>query len=130
MVKRLSADNRRLVLLAQGGYYVGTSAVPFISRRAFEAVTGPKREWWLVQTVAGLLTVNGGALLAGALRRETPAPLIGVAAGTAAVLSSIDLVYVAKRRIAPTFLIDAGVNLGFLTALAASRPSPGSTPRR
>src|SRR3954453_8582479 len=45
------ADRRR-VLLLQGGYYVLTGVAPFVSRRAFERVTGPKAEWWLVQTVA------------------------------------------------------------------------------
>jgi hypothetical protein len=38
-------DERRRVLLAQGGYYVATGVLPFVSRRAFEALTGPKREW-------------------------------------------------------------------------------------
>ena len=40
--------------MAQGGYYVATGVLPFVSRRAFEALTGPKREWWLVQTVGAL----------------------------------------------------------------------------
>ena len=50
----------RRTLAAQGVYYVATGAAPFVSRRAFEAVTGPKREWWLVQTVGGLVTAIGG----------------------------------------------------------------------
>ena len=43
--------SRDRVLLAQGGYYVATGVAPFISRRLFEAITGPKSDWWLVQTV-------------------------------------------------------------------------------
>jgi hypothetical protein len=111
----------RHVLLAQGGYYLATGALPFVSRRLFEAVTGPKREWWLVQTVGGLVAVVGGALISSAVRRETSGELLGLAAGSAAVLAGIDIVYVSKRRIAPTYLIDAGANLGVLAALAASR---------
>jgi hypothetical protein len=48
-------DFRRRTLFAQGVYYTVTGVVPFVSRDAFEAVTGPKREWWLVQTVAAVL---------------------------------------------------------------------------
>jgi hypothetical protein len=113
-------DMRR-VLLAQGGYYVATGVLPFVSRRTFEAVTGPKQEWWLVQTVGGLVTVIGGALVSGALRRDTPSELLAVAVGSAATLAGIDIVYVAKRRIAPTYLVDAGAQLGALGALALSR---------
>jgi hypothetical protein len=109
------------VLLAQGGYYAATGLLPFLSRRLFEAVTGPKREWWLVQTVAGLVTVVGAVLVAGAVRRQVPDELVAVAAGTATVLAGIDVVYVAKGRIAPTYLVDAGANLGAVAALSVSR---------
>jgi hypothetical protein len=112
-------DDLRRVLLVQGGYYVGTGVLPFASRNLFEALTGPKREWWLVETVAGLVTTIGGALIAGALRRDgPPGELLGVAAGSAITLAGIDIVYVARRRIAPTYLVDAAANLGVLSALA------------
>ena len=55
-------SRRRKALLAQGAYYLGTGVAPFISRRAFESVTGPKREWWLVETVGVLVTAVGGGL--------------------------------------------------------------------
>jgi hypothetical protein len=115
------SDGGRRVLLIQGGYYVVTGVFPFASRRLFEAVTGPKREWWLVQTVGGLVTVIGGALASAALRRRTSPELIGVAIGSAATLAAIDIVYVAKGRIAPTYLIDAGAQLGLLGGLVAAR---------
>ena len=53
----------RSVLLAQGAYYIATGITPFVSRRLFERITGPKLEWWLVQTVGGLVTVVGGVLV-------------------------------------------------------------------
>ena len=112
------SDTRR-VLLTQGGYYVATGVLPFVSRRAFETLTGPKREWWLVQTVGGLVTVIGGALACAALR-EPSTEVIAIAVGSAVTLAGIDVVYVAKRRIAPTYLIDAGAQLGVLAALAVS----------
>jgi hypothetical protein len=113
---------RRIVVLVQGGYYVVTGVVPFVSRRAFEAATGPKREWWLVQTVGALVTVIGGVLLSGGARRRCDSPeLLGLAAGSAAALAGIDVVYVARRRISPRYLIDAAVQAGLLGGLAAGR---------
>src|SRR3954451_842576 len=127
-------DDTRPVLLAQGAYYAATGLLPFASRRAFEAVTGPKREWWLVQTVGLLVTVVGGALVSGAgppvsgaVRRRTSPELLAVAAGSAASLAAIDVVYVARGRIAPSYLADAAVQLGLLGALAR-RVSRGSLP--
>jgi hypothetical protein len=117
----LVPDDLRRVLLTQGGYYMATGVLPFVSRRLFEAVTGPKREWWLVQTVGGIVTVIGGALISSAVRRETSPELVAVGAGTAAALAAIDVVYVARRRIAPTYLIDAGAQLGILAALGVTR---------
>jgi hypothetical protein len=105
------------VLRAQGTYYVATGALPFVSRRAFEATTGPKREWWLVQTVGALVTVAGGALLSAAHQQRVTPELLWVAAGSAASLAAIDLVYVAKRRIAPMYLLDAAAELAILGAL-------------
>ena len=120
-------DDARPVLVAQGAYYAATGLLPFASRRAFEAVTGPKREWWLVQTVGLLVTVVGGALVSGAVRRRTSPELLAVAGGSAASLAAIDVVYVARGRIAPSYLADAAVQLGLLGALAR-RVSRGSFP--
>jgi hypothetical protein len=108
------------VLTAQGGYYVATGVAPFISRRAFEAVTGPKTEWWLVQTVGALVTVVGGALISGARSGRVTPELYGIAAGCAAGLAAIDVVYVARRRIAPTYLLDAAAQLAALAGLAST----------
>jgi hypothetical protein len=121
---------RRGVLLGQGGYYVATGVLPFASRRAFEAMTGPKREWWLVQTVGALVTVIGGALLVGAGRREESQELVGTAAGAAAALAAIDIVYVAKRRISPRYLADAAAQLAVLGGLAATWTGSGERERR
>jgi hypothetical protein len=117
----VSTPTRRTVLLVQGGYYVTTGILPFVSRRAFEAATGPKREWWLVQTVGALVTVVGGVLLSGAGRRRDSAELSGLAAGSAAALAAIDVVYVIRRRISPRYLADAAVQAGLLGGLAAGR---------
>src|SRR4051812_42404068 len=109
------AASMRPVLVAQGVYYVATGVSPFISRRLFEAVTGRKREWWLVQTVGGLVTVVGAALVGSGVRDSAPpVELVGVAAGSAATLAAIDIVHVARGRIAPTYLLDAAAQLTLL----------------
>lgn len=53
----------RTALQLQGAYYIATGMWPLMSRRAFEAVTGPKTDWWLVQMV-GLLAVSIGTTIA------------------------------------------------------------------
>jgi hypothetical protein len=120
----MELERARGVLAAEGAYYVATGLSPFVSRRAFEAVTGPKREWWLVQTVGALVTVVGGALLAAAARDRVTPELTFVAAGCAASLAGIDVVYVANGRIPPTFLADAAVEIGLLGALARRLAAP------
>ena len=114
-------DRTRTALLAYGGYYALTGVAPFVSRRAFEAVTGPKREWWLVQTVGvAVAAVGTGVLSAAAQDRVTP-EVKGIATGCAVGLATIDVVYVGRRRIAPTYLADAAVQVGLLAAVWSPR---------
>src|SRR3954470_14347624 len=122
-------DRTRGALLAHGAYYVATGVAPFVSRRAFEAVTGPKQEWWLVQTVGVVVTAVGAGLVgAGAFDRVTP-EVEFIATGCALGLAGIDVVYVARRRIAPTYLADAAVELALVAAGASGRrSSTGSAP--
>src|SRR3954454_24793941 len=103
----MEEHSARRALYVQSAYYVATGVLPFASRRAFEAVTGPKREWWLVQTTGAIVKVIGGALASAAAHRRVTPEVLGVATGTAAALAAIDVVYVARRRIAPTYLLDA-----------------------
>ena len=96
--------------------------MPFVSRSAFQAATGPKREWWLVQTVGALVTAVGVGLLLGAAIRDRVTPEIaGIASGCAAGLAGIDVVYVLRPRISPVYLGDAAVQSPLLAGLAASR---------
>jgi hypothetical protein len=109
----------RHVLLGQGGYYLATGVAPFASRRLFERVTGPKLEWWLVQTTGVLVTSIGAGIVSATLRnRETP-EIVGIAAGCAAGLAGIDIVYVLRGRISPVYLADAGIQLAVLAGLRA-----------
>jgi len=108
---------RRAALQFQAYYYIGTGLWPLASRKAFEAVTGPKADWWLVQMV-GLLAASIGAALAVGTRDEQPAPPIRVLAVLSALsFAGIDIVHVARRRISPIYLGDAAVELALIAAM-------------
>lgn len=100
---------RRCALTFQAVYYVATGVWPLLSRRTFEAVTGRKHDWWLVQMV-GLLAFTNGVALAAGLRAGAPAPQ----SRTLSVLSAlsffaIDTVYGMNGRISKIYLADAVV---------------------
>lgn len=97
--------------LMQGLFYLVTGIWPLVHIRSFVWVTGPKTDLWLVKTAGVLITVAGMVLSLAAFRRQ-PAPEIPLlATGSAAGLTGIDLVYVAKKRISPVYLLDALVEV-------------------
>ena len=106
----------------QALYYLVSGIWPILHIRSFEAITGPKMDRWLVKTVGALVIAIGASLgLAARGGRTTPeVTLLG--AGSAAGLAVIDIVYVAKRRISPVYLLDAAAELVLLAAWAAVRP--------
>jgi hypothetical protein len=115
----------RRVAAAQAAYCVLTGVWPLVHRRSFEAITGPKREFWLVETVGLLVTSLGAGLgLAARTNRVTP-ELALAAAGAAASLATIDVVYVMRGRIAPTYLGDAVVEAALLAGWAAALAPAG-----
>ncbi|MGK5534097.1 hypothetical protein [Streptomyces sp. URMC 129] len=91
-------------------------------RRSFEAFFGPKRDDWLVTTVAGLLMTCGAAQVRAASTGEglSAARLLGY--GTTATLLAVDLRYVPVGRLRPTYLVDALVEGAWLAAWCRSRP--------
>ena len=93
-----------------------SGAWPIVHLSTFLALTGPKRDAWLAQTVGGLLAVTGVALLLVALRRRLTAEWALLAAGQAAVLAIIDVVMVARDRIAAIYLYDAVVEVALVVA--------------
>lgn len=112
-------SNRKIRTLARahGIFYAATGIWPILHLRSFEAVTGPKKEGWLVRTVGALVGVVGGVLVASARRERGPSgDLVATAVGCALSLTAIDITYVAKGRIAPVYLLDAVAELGLVTA--------------
>lgn len=97
----------RDLLWAQGGYYVATGLWPLLHMPSFLAVTGEKRDLWLVKTV-GLLVIAVGASLMTAAYGGVPGPeTFALAVGSAVALTLVDVVYSVKRTISYVYLADA-----------------------
>lgn len=109
-----------MVALGQGGYYLLSGIWPLVSMRSFLKVTGPKTDLWLVKTV-GVLIAAIGAVLALSARRDRVTPEVALlGAGSAAGLAAIDVVYVARHRILPVYLLDALAELWLIAAWAVA----------
>ncbi len=99
----------RPVLLVQGVYYLITGVWPLISIDTFLMVTGPKTDLWLVKTVGALIAVIAVALLAAVRNPSFPITLLALA--SAAVLTAVDVIYVAEGVIPPVYLLDAAAEV-------------------
>lgn len=102
---------RRKTLAFQAGYYAITGIFPLLTRRGFEAVTGKKTDWWLVQMVGLLALGNGVALAAGTRSERISEETLTLAILSALSFAAIDIAYVFKRRIAAVYLADAAIEL-------------------
>lgn len=110
---------RRCALRFQAGYYLATGAAPFLSRRLFEAATGRKTDWWLVQMV-GLLAMTSGAAIAAGLRARRISPeTLTLAVLSALSFAAIDTVHSLRGRISKVYLCDAAVEIALLACVAA-----------
>ena len=105
---RVEGEHHRAVATAQSAFYITTGLWPLVHRRSFVRVTGPKTDFWLVETV-GVTVASIGIGLAQALRSGRPVPteLRSVALAAAAGLAVVDAIYVARRRISSVYLLDA-----------------------
>src|SRR5437868_8374523 len=93
--------------LAHSAYYLITGVWPLVSISTFQKVTGPKTDAWLVKTVGVLVSIIGAVIGLAARRGNTGPEVKILAVGSALGLAGIDVVYVAQRRIAPIYLLDA-----------------------
>jgi len=101
----LARSAARRVPLLQGVYFLLTGVWPLVSMRTFEMVTGPKVDRWLVKTVGVLIAVIGSSLV---LDRRRPSPgTTALGLGSALALGGVDVVYAARGRISPVYLLDA-----------------------
>ena len=114
----------RDVALAQAAYYGVTGIWPLVSRRSFEAVTGPKDDWWLVQTFSLTLLPIAGALAAAAARNRVTPEIRLLGAGAAGVLAGTDVAIALRRVGRPSYLVDGAASAAILAGWAVSRRSP------
>ena len=99
--------DQRTLAATQGAYFLSTGVWPLLHMRSFVAVTGPKQDLWLVQTV-GLLVSCIGAQLLMASRSDRVSPEIKTLAVSSALsLAAIDTVHSLRGRIRPVYLLDA-----------------------
>lgn len=97
----------RAVVAAQAAYYVAGGLWPLVSMPTFLAVTGRKRELWLVRNVSALMVLIGAVLAVGERRGNRGREMTLLGAGSCAVFGGVDVWYAAvRRRIAPTYLLD------------------------
>jgi len=115
------------VAAAQAAFYVGTGLWPLVHRESFERVTGPKADFWLAQTVGVLVTAVGAGLAHSLIaERDVSAEVRTIACASALGLALVDLVFVARRRVSPIYLLDAAAEAtliaGWVRASRSRRP--------
>lgn len=111
--------SRDLIRL-QGLYYCASGVVPLASMRLFEAITGKKKDRWLVQMV-GLLAISiGTSLVASSFEEYVEPPSLLLSYTSALAFAGIDLVHVARRRISPVYLADAAIELAIVAFMLQS----------
>jgi hypothetical protein len=102
---------QRLLASGHGVYYVVTGVWPVVSIDTFQAVTGRKRDLWLVKT-AGLLIASIGSALTLAGYRGHISPEARLLAITSSVsLAGIEVAYVYRGVLGPIYLADAAGEL-------------------
>lgn len=122
--EKIGGRSRAAVAL-QAAYYITTGVWPLVHRRSFEAVTGPKTDFWLVQTVGAVVAAIGAGLALAVRRGALSTELQATGALAAGGLAAIDVVYATRGRISLVYLADAAVEGLFIAALAAgSRDRP------
>jgi len=112
--KRPGGFRTRRVVWVQGIYYFLTGLWPLLSISAFQTVTGPKTDIWLVKTIGLLLMVCGLVLLLAAIRRRVDLQIVILGIGIALVLIGVEVVYVFNGTISAVYLLDALVEGGFV----------------
>lgn len=106
-------------------YLVATGVWSLVDRRSFERVTGPKQDYWLVQTV-GALAIVIGLSVGVAVRRRAEEPetiVLGAASCIAFGLASVR----ASQTESRAYLADALLETAFLAAWlepVLERPRP------
>lgn len=107
------------VALVHGLLYVTSGLWPVVHLKSFEAVTGRKRDRWLVRTTGALIAAIGSALVVGAFegRRNRTVKTLGIA--SAATLGGASVYFTARGDVPPIYLGDAVMEAALIGAWVA-----------
>jgi hypothetical protein len=119
--KRSPARLVTTLAAGQGLYYLLTGLWRLVHLATFEAVTGPKTDAWLVQTVGVLVTAIGATLCSAAASRIIADEIALLAMASAAGLAAIDVMHVISGTIGHVYLLDAAVEVAFVAAWAFAK---------
>jgi hypothetical protein len=109
------------VATIQGAYYLATGLWPLVSRRSFEAVTGPKNDFWLVETLGLLISAVGSALLVSSTRERLSPETAALGVTCAAALGGAGGFFALQGRISKIYLADAALEALLIAAWAAAQ---------
>ena len=118
-----TAERRKLVALVMGIFWLVSGVWPIVHLRSFMWVTGPKVDRWLVRTVGALIVAVSLGLLQSSKKDDVPAEVETIACASAVSLAAVDVIYVAKRRIRPVYLLDAVAELALVALWRLARSS-------
>jgi energy-converting hydrogenase Eha subunit E len=104
----------RWLAMFQAAYFVVTGIWPIVHIGSFMAVTGPKRDLWLVRTVGVLIVAIGASIGLAGVRNTIGLETFVLAVSAALGLIIIDVVYTLKRTISPIYLADAVVEFAIV----------------
>src|SRR3954468_18323708 len=120
--KTCGADDRSLPpspVLVQAAYLIATGAWPLVHYRSFEAVTGPKTDAWIVQTVGAAAVVLG---LAAAISDRERSLVLSV--GSTLAFGVTEAPPALRGRLPKVYQLDAGFESA-LTCLPVRSVSRG-----
>jgi hypothetical protein len=99
----------RLPAFAQAVYFLATGVWPLVHMPSFLAVTGPKDDIWLVETVGVLVAAIGIGLAISSARGRVATEMAVMAVTSSIALLVIETIYVARGRIDAIYLLDAAI---------------------
>ena len=102
-------DVSRRTATLQAAYFLVSGLWPIVSRPTFEAVTGPKTDYWLVRTVGGLACFIGTTLGVASYGNRLSRELAVLGIGSALAFGVVDVSYATTGRISRIYLVDAAL---------------------
>jgi hypothetical protein len=99
------------IAIAQGTLYVATGLWPVFHLGSFMAVTGPKTDYWLVQSFGVLVAAVGVVFLLRGIQRRVDQTTLQFGLATSLALAGIDFWFVAAGAISPIYLADGAAEL-------------------